>query len=611
MSQAARPRPTIGKRIADMQGDIGVNYGLNRTRRTPQSISTPVGSGQSNNSNIGGQASQFLRTAGDSMIGPIAFFPTFVTINASDQIDISPNATGGVSQDSSYVFVSFASPDDLESILGAQFTGQLLYLEIPANQTLVIEDFSNNAGGNIITSDGNDITVTTPVTANPAIVTLLFDSTQSPNGNQGGWVVIGNSQGGGGGGGPFATVALDNLVLPTLNTFINFNSFAPTNFPGFTNLVGQALAVDASGVTWDMPAGDTYTHRIAGADKVEITAVGVGMGTGVNLSMGENFITMDDIATPANPGVGQRRIFVDTGTGKLSVRTQAGATVSLEEGGAASGSFDDNAFDIHDNVDNTKRFIFVADNIQTGTDVSFAATTTAARTITFPDITGELVSTQGVQNIAGSKTFTTTVDFDGNVNLGNATTDTVTMTARFDSNVLPNTNGTRDLGSSTNHWDEVYTEQITLRGVSGPAVSSTKYVTADSDDVLFHTTATDGFRWLQNNAVLMEFENDGTEFYQRAGSGKFIGWLPDDDSVTIGTSGTLVRPVDGGSVGSAAAADTDFGDKVGSMGMYLNTIGVGNPTIVWKIDDGTGTDNRWVTLTIDRTLGTLTGGVLT
>jgi len=40
------------------------------------------------------------------------------------------------------------------------------------------------------------------------------------------------------------------------------------------------------------------------------------------------------IATPANPGAGTRRIFVDSGTNKLSVRTSGGTTVSLEEQGS-------------------------------------------------------------------------------------------------------------------------------------------------------------------------------------------------------------------------------------------------------------------------------------
>ena len=40
----------------------------------------------------------------------------------------------------------------------------------------------------------------------------------------------------------------------------------------------------------------------------------------------------------------------------------------------------------------------------------------------------------------------------GNVDLGNATSDTITATGRFDSDLLPSSDGARDLGSSTNEW---------------------------------------------------------------------------------------------------------------------------------------------------------------
>ena len=45
-------------------------------------------------------------------------------------------------------------------------------------------------------------------------------------------------------------------------------------------------------------------------------------------------------------------------------------------------------------------------------------------------------------------TFTTLVA-NGNVDLGDATSDTITATGRFDSDLVPSTDGARDLGSST------------------------------------------------------------------------------------------------------------------------------------------------------------------
>ena len=52
-------------------------------------------------------------------------------------------------------------------------------------------------------------------------------------------------------------------------------------------------------------------------------------------------------------------------------------------------------------------------------------------------------------------TFTNLVA-NGNVDLGDATSDTITATGRFDSDLVPSTNGARDLGSSTLEWKDLY-----------------------------------------------------------------------------------------------------------------------------------------------------------
>ena len=53
-----------------------------------------------------------------------------------------------------------------------------------------------------------------------------------------------------------------------------------------------------------------------------------------NNSLGAFYLDIDDIAVPANPSAGFRRLFVNTATGEISVRTSAGVTVSLEAGAA-------------------------------------------------------------------------------------------------------------------------------------------------------------------------------------------------------------------------------------------------------------------------------------
>jgi len=55
-----------------------------------------------------------------------------------------------------------------------------------------------------------------------------------------------------------------------------------------------------------------------------------------NLDLGGFYADVSQIAAPANPGAGIRRLYVDSGTGKISVRTTGGSSVSLEEQGGGA-----------------------------------------------------------------------------------------------------------------------------------------------------------------------------------------------------------------------------------------------------------------------------------
>lgn len=57
-----------------------------------------------------------------------------------------------------------------------------------------------------------------------------------------------------------------------------------------------------------------------------------------NQDFGAFYSDIAQIAAPANPGAGTRRLFVDSADGKLKVRTSAGASTSLEEAGGAGGT---------------------------------------------------------------------------------------------------------------------------------------------------------------------------------------------------------------------------------------------------------------------------------
>jgi hypothetical protein len=56
----------------------------------------------------------------------------------------------------------------------------------------------------------------------------------------------------------------------------------------------------------------------------------------------------------------------------------------------------------------------------------------------------------------GSLTVTGAGVFNGDVDLGNATSDTITATGRFDSDLVPSSDGARDLGTASLEWQDLH-----------------------------------------------------------------------------------------------------------------------------------------------------------
>ena len=100
------------------------------------------------------------------------------------------------------------------------------------------------------------------------------------------------------------------------------------------------------------------------------------------------------------------------------------------------------------------------DNIQIGISGDNEIDTAAGNLII--DSAGGTVSIDDNVDITGTFSVTgsnVTID-SANIDLGNAVTDTITATARFDSDLVPSTDGTRDLGSSSLEWKDLYLDGI-------------------------------------------------------------------------------------------------------------------------------------------------------
>jgi hypothetical protein len=170
MTKAAKRLPTGADRVKKIDNQVTDIYNLLRQKNTtPKSFIAPTLTGRGiAPTNVGGGLKGFLKTEGDSMIGPIALFPEATTV-ASGKIDIGRKLDGTGAYSSRIIVNGQGSvSDDLDTINNASFAGQILNIQAVTGQTLTLK----NGTGNIRTSTGSDIAV-----GGQDNILLVFDST--------------------------------------------------------------------------------------------------------------------------------------------------------------------------------------------------------------------------------------------------------------------------------------------------------------------------------------------------------------------------------------------------------------------------------------------------
>jgi hypothetical protein len=68
----------------------------------------------------------------------------------------------------------------------------------------------------------------------------------------------------------------------------------------------------------------------------------------------------------------------------------------------------------------------------------------------------DTVTTTGNVTVGGNLTVTGNATISGNLTFGDADTDSINLAAEIDSDIIPNTDGTYDLGSATKEWQDLY-----------------------------------------------------------------------------------------------------------------------------------------------------------
>jgi len=72
-----------------------------------------------------------------------------------------------------------------------------------------------------------------------------------------------------------------------------------------------------------------------------------------------------------------------------------------------------------------------------------------------------------------TETITGTWSFNGHVNLGDSTADTLTIVSVIDSNIIPDGNNTRTLGDTTHRWEDLFVDDIV--DANGTSVATTTF----------------------------------------------------------------------------------------------------------------------------------------
>ena len=189
---------------------------------------------------------------------------------------------------------------------------------------------------------------------------------------------------------------------------------------------------------------------------------------------------------------------------------------------------------------------------------------------------GANVTLAGNATISGNTTLTGNLTANGNVTLGDAATDTVTITADVASNVIPSADSTYTIGDNTNRWSHVYSDALTLTNdatISGNA-TVTGNLTVNGTTTTLNTTNTvvsDSLIELGNGTSGTPANDAGIVIERGTSSNAFMGWDESVDKFTVGTgtftgastgnlaitTGTLVANIEGNVTGNVTGnADT-------------------------------------------------------
>ena len=186
------------------------------------------------------------------------------------------------------------------------------------------------------------------------------------------------------------------------------------------------------------------SNTISGPATITLDPAGVGDNTGKVVIAGD--FQVDGTTTTVNSTtvtVADKNILVADGAANDAAANGGGITI---ESGEGNKTFQFEA--TGDNLGSSENLNVASGKVFKVNNVDTLSATTLGSAVVNSSLTN--VGTLTALTVSGTSTM------QGDVNLGDATSDTVTVTGRFDSDLVPSTDGARDLGSSTLEWKDLF-----------------------------------------------------------------------------------------------------------------------------------------------------------
>ena len=186
------------------------------------------------------------------------------------------------------------------------------------------------------------------------------------------------------------------------------------------------------------------SNTISGPATMTLDPAGVGDNTGKVVIAGD--LQIDGTTTTVNSTtvtVNDKNILVADGAANDAAADGGGITI---ESGEGNKTFQFEA--TGDNLGSSENLNVASGKVYKVNNVETLSATTLGSAVVNSSLTN--VGTLTGLTVSGNASL------EGNVDLGNATSDTITATGRFDSDIVPSTDGARDLGSSTLEFKDLF-----------------------------------------------------------------------------------------------------------------------------------------------------------